>query len=56
MAVNKEQAIPQLFMRNSNITTLPPLCLPKGGMSLHTHDEGKEKDWENRIEEAYGYR
>ena len=49
-----EQTLPQLFMRNNNITALPPLSLTKGGMSLRTHVEGEEEDWEILIEKAFG--
>ena len=54
MSANTKQELPQLFMRNNDITKLPPLCLPKGGMSLHTHTEGEEENWERLIEKAFG--
>ena len=54
MSVYNEQVLPQLFMRHNNITALPPLCLSKGGMSLHTHVEGEEKKWEELIEKTFG--
>ena len=54
MSANTKQELPQLFMRNKDITKLPPLCLPKGGMSLHTHTEGEEENWERLIEKAFG--
>lgn len=46
-------ALPQLFMRNKNITALPPFSLPLG-FSLHNHKEGTEENWENIIEKAFG--
>lgn len=45
--------LPQLFMRNGDITNLPPFALPYG-FSLHTHTEGEEKKWEELIEKAFG--
>ena len=48
-------ALPQLFMRQPDITHLPPLALPEG-FSLHNHVEGKDKNWEDLIEKAFGNR
>lgn len=53
MDTNTEHTLPQLFMRNNDITDLPPLSLPKGGMSLRTHIEGEEEKWERLIEKAF---
>ena len=46
-------ALPQLFMRQPDITNLPPLELPEG-FTLHTHVEGQDKNWEDLIEKAFG--
>lgn len=46
-------ALPQLFMRQPDITNLPPLALPEG-FSLHSHIEGQDKNWEELIEKAFG--
>ena len=46
-------ALPQLFMRQPDITHLPPLALPEG-FSLHSHIEGQDKNWEELIEKAFG--
>lgn len=46
-------ALPQLFMRNKDITHLPPFLLPLG-FSLHNHCEGTEDNWESIIEKAFG--
>ncbi|MBQ2942093.1 MAG: GNAT family N-acetyltransferase [Clostridia bacterium] len=46
-------ALPQLFMRQPDITNLPPLALPEG-FSLHSHIEGQDKNWEDLIEKAFG--
>lgn len=46
-------ALPQLFMRQPDITHLLPLALPEG-FSLHSHIEGQEKNWEELIEKAFG--
>ena len=46
-------ALPQLFMRQPDITHLPPLALPEG-FSLHSHIEGQDKNWEDLIEKAFG--
>lgn len=54
MGTNTEYTLPQLFMRNNDITELPPLSLPKGGMSLRAHIEGEEEKWERLIEKAFG--
>lgn len=54
MGISTEQTLPQLFMRNNDITVLSPLSLPKGGMSLRTHVEGEEEKWEILIEKAFG--
>ena len=45
--------LPQLIMRNPDITMLPPLILPEG-FELHTHSEGEEAVWEEIIESAFG--
>lgn len=45
--------LPQIFMRHPDITNLPPLNLPDG-ITLHTHIEGEEKNWENLIVRAFG--
>ena len=45
--------LPQLYMRNPDITNLSPLCLPDG-ITLHTHVEGEEEKWEKLIESAFG--
>ncbi len=46
-------ALPQLFMRQPDITHLPPLALPEG-FSFHSHIEGQDKNWEELIEKAFG--
>lgn len=46
-------SIPQLFMRNKDITHLAPLFLPHG-FSLSNHIESEEQLWENLIEKAFG--
>lgn len=43
----------QLIMRNPDITRMPTLLLPQG-FSIHTHQIGNEKNWENLIESAFG--
>ena len=48
-------ALPQLFMRQPDITKLPPFALPEG-FSLHNHVEGEDKNWEDLIEKAFGSR
>ncbi len=48
-------ALPQLIMRNLDITKLPPLTLPEG-FTVHTHVEGNEGVWEEIIESAFGTR
>ena len=45
--------LPQLFMRHPDITNIPDLTLPEG-MTIHTHTEGDEKNWETLIESAFG--
>ncbi len=45
--------LPQIFMRHPDITNLPPLNLPDG-ITLHTHIEGEEENWEKLIERAFG--
>lgn len=47
------EELPQLYMRHADITSLPDLKLPSG-MSLHTHEKGKEDNWEELIENAFG--
>ncbi len=49
------EKLPQLIMRNPDITVLPELILPEG-MQLHTHIPGEEKNWEEVIESAFGSR
>ena len=48
--------LPQLFMRNPDITSLPPLTLP-AGMEIYCHKEncGMEAVWEEIIESAFGH-
>lgn len=48
-------ALPQLFLRKSNMDDLSPFSLP-AGFGLHTHIEGQESNWEDIIEEAFGSR
>lgn len=48
-------SLPQLIMRNPDITKLPSFVLPEG-MSLHTHREGDETSWEDIIESSFGKR
>jgi len=45
--------LPQIFMRHPDITNLPPLNLPEG-ITLHTHIEGEEENWESLIKRAFG--
>ncbi len=47
-------SLPQLIMRNPDITDLPPLVLPEG-FELYHHEEGcgMEQVWENIIESAF---
>lgn len=47
--------LPQIYMRHPDITNLPELVLPEG-VTLHTHIEGTEENWENLIESAFGHR
>ena len=48
-------SLPQLIMRNPDITTLPPLTLPEG-FTLYHHKEdcGMETVWEEIIQSAFG--
>ena len=48
-------SLPQLIMRNPDITNLPPLVLPEG-FEIYHHEEncGMEAVWENIIESAFG--
>ena len=48
-------SLPQLIMRNPDITTLPPLVLPEG-FELYHHKEncGMEAEWEDIIKSAFG--
>lgn len=48
-------SLPQLFMRKPNLDDLPELVLPEG-FALHSHEVGKEKEWEDLIEKAFGTR
>ena len=50
-------SLPQLIMRNPDITKLPPLVLPDG-FELFCHKEncGMEKIWEDIIEDAFEHR
>ncbi|MDO4618245.1 MAG: GNAT family N-acetyltransferase [Clostridia bacterium] len=43
----------QLFMRIDNLENLPEIVLPEG-VTLKTHKEGMEKDWEALIEASFG--
>jgi len=45
-------SVPQLIMRNPDITQTPRLVLPEG-FSIHTHEEGREKVWEDIIQSAF---
>ena len=47
------EKLPQLIMRNPDITSLPPLSLPEG-FALHSHVLGMEPVWESLIEDAFG--
>ena len=47
--------LPQLFMRKPDLNDLPELFLPEG-FALHSHEPGKEKEWEDLIEKAFGTR
>ena len=49
-------SLPQLIMRNPDITTLPPLVLPEG-FELYHHKEncGMEAEWEDIIQSAFGH-
>ncbi len=42
----------QLFMRHSNLKSLPEIKLPEG-ISIITHKEGMEKEWEDLIEASF---
>lgn len=46
------EKLPQIIMRNPDISNLPPLILPEG-MTLHTHRDGDEANWERIIESAF---
>lgn len=46
-------SLPQLLMRNPDLSQLPPLVLPEG-FSLHNHVEGRESQWEELIHAAFG--
>ena len=48
-----ETRLPQLIMRISDLTNLPPIEL-HDGLTLHTHRGGDEKSWEEIIESAFG--
>lgn len=48
-----EENLPQLFMRASDLSALPPIFLPHG-VSLHNHAEGMEESWERLIEKSFG--
>jgi predicted dehydrogenase/GNAT superfamily N-acetyltransferase len=50
----KANPLPQLLMRNPDIENLPPLDLP-AGVTLQTHKEGEEKEWEELIKSAFGH-
>lgn len=45
--------LPQLFMRKSDMENIPETVLPDG-ITLHTHADGNEKEWENLIENSFG--
>lgn len=46
--------IPQLYMRQTDITKLPPLCLP-ASFCLCNHTEGTDEPiWEGLVERAFG--
>ena len=48
-------SLPQLIMRNPDITTLPPLTLPEGfALYHHKEDCGMEAVWEEIIQSAFG--
>ena len=49
------EQLPQLIMRHSMLEKLPPLSLPYG-VSLHSHTEGLDREWERLIESAFGMR
>ena len=46
---------PQLFLRRPTMDDLPELVIPKG-FTLHTHQEGREAQWEDLVEAAFGTR
>lgn len=46
-------SVQQLHMRKTNMENLPPLSLPYG-ISLQSHIEGMESEWETLIEAAFG--
>lgn len=45
--------LPQIIMKHPDITNIPELVLPDG-VTLHTHTEGEEANWEALIEKAFG--
>ena len=45
---------PQLIMRLDRLEDLPPLSLSRGD-TLHTHQTGLERAWEEIIESAFGF-
>ena len=47
------ERLPQLYMRQPDITSLPPLVLPEG-FALHTHITGSDAVWEQIIEATFG--
>ncbi len=49
----KVQALPQLLMRNPDLSALPPLALPEG-FSVHTHRAGDDAVWEQIVSDAFG--
>lgn len=46
-------SLPQLIMRNPDLSHLPPLVLGES-CSIHTHEEGTEDIWESIIASAFG--
>ncbi len=46
------ETLPKLFMKHPDITTLPPVQIPKG-LVLKNHEEGFEACWENIIDAAF---
>lgn len=45
--------IPQLIMRNPDLSRTPALTLPDG-FSVHSHQTGQETVWEDIIESSFG--